>query len=60
MVRNNEYEEVEIETEDYASVLLHFDKNVHGNFTVNQAAAGRKNRLYYEIYGFKAVCVLVE
>ena len=53
LVKNNEYEEVEVVTEDYASVLLHFDKSAHGNFTVNQAAAGRKNRLYYEIYGSK-------
>ena len=53
LIQNTDYEEVEIETEDYASVLLHFENNAHGNFTVNQAAAGRKNRLYFEIYGSK-------
>ena len=51
--QKNEYEDVEIFTEDYASVLLRFDKNVHGHFTVSQATAGRKNRLYYEICGSK-------
>ena len=44
-------EDVKIGTEDYASVLLEFDSGAHGVLTVNQCAAGRKNRLYYEIDG---------
>jgi predicted dehydrogenase len=49
-------EDVPIGTEDYASVLLEFDdgsggRGPHGVLTVNQCAAGRKNRLYYEIDG---------
>jgi len=48
-----EYEDVDIKTEDYATVLLRFDNGAHGSMTVNQVAAGRKNRLYFEIYGNK-------
>lgn len=46
-----DYADVNINTEDYATVLLHFDNGAHGSLTVNQVAAGRKNRLYFEIYG---------
>lgn len=53
MLKNEDYEEVPINSEDYASVLLRFDKDAHGSLTVNQAAAGRKNRIYFEIYGAK-------
>ncbi len=49
----DDYEEVEINTEDYASVLLHFDNGAHGSVTLNQVAAGRKNRIFFEIYGTK-------
>ena len=49
----SDYEDVPIETEDYATVLIRFDKQAHGSFTTNQVAAGRKNRLYFEIYGTK-------
>lgn len=48
-----DYEDVPIDTEDYATVLIKFNNNAHGSFTVNQVAAGRKNRLYFEIYGSK-------
>ncbi len=47
----DDYEDVEINTEDYASVLLEFDSGMHGVMTVNQCAAGRKNRLSFEIDG---------
>lgn len=49
-----EYEEMPIHTEDYATVLLKFDNGAHGAMTVCQVAAGRKNRLYFEIDGSKA------
>ena len=49
-----DYADVEIKTEDYATVLLKFSNGAHGSFTVNQVAAGRKNRMYFEIYGSKA------
>jgi len=46
-----DYTDVTINTEDYASILLRFDNGAHGSLTVNQVAAGRKNRVYFEIYG---------
>lgn len=49
-----DYADMAINTEDYASVLLRFNNGAHGSLTVNQTAAGRKNRLYFEIYGSKA------
>ncbi|MEA4853956.1 MAG: Gfo/Idh/MocA family oxidoreductase [Christensenella sp.] len=48
-----DYADVPINTEDYASVLLKFENGAHGCMTVNQVAAGRKNRIWFEIYGSK-------
>ena len=48
-----DYEEQPINTEDYASVLFELSNGAHGVFTVSQVAAGRKNRLYFEIDGGK-------
>jgi predicted dehydrogenase len=53
VLKPEEMEDVAIGTEDYASVLLEFDSGAHGVLTVNQCAAGRKNRLFYEINGSK-------
>jgi predicted dehydrogenase len=49
-----EYEDVQINTEDYASVLFRFDDGSRGVFTVSQVSAGRKNRLSFEIDGSKS------
>jgi predicted dehydrogenase len=49
-----EYEEKQIHTEDYASVLLHFENGVKGVMTVSQVSSGRKNRLAFEINGSKS------
>jgi predicted dehydrogenase len=46
-----ETEEVLIETDDYASVLLHFENDARGVMTVSQVSAGRKARLWFEIDG---------
>jgi predicted dehydrogenase len=46
-----ETEEVMITTEDYASVLLHFENEASGVMTVSQVSAGRKARLWFEIDG---------
>lgn len=54
MLTPEDYQDMRIDTEDYASVLLRFDNGAHGSLTVNQVAAGRKNRIYFEIYGSKA------
>ena len=46
--------DVEITTEDYGSVLLHFDHDARGCFSVSQVCAGRKNCLRFEIAGSAA------
>lgn len=46
-----DYADVPINTEDYASVLLRFANGTRGVVTVSQVAAGRKNRLSLEIHG---------
>ncbi|WP_071392742.1 Gfo/Idh/MocA family protein [Bacillus tuaregi] len=48
-----EYEDVPIETEDYASVLVRFEDGSRGVFTVSQVSAGHKNNLHFEIAGSK-------
>lgn len=44
-------DEVTMTTDDYASILLHFEKGLRGVMTVSQVSAGRKNRLWFEIDG---------
>ncbi len=51
ILKPEDLEDVAIDTEDYASILLEFDSGAHGVLTVNQCAAGRKNRLSFEIDG---------
>lgn len=53
ILRPEDYKDVKISTEDYASVLLRFDNDARGVLTVSQVAAGRKNRLYFELDGSK-------
>lgn len=57
LLTNDDYQEVPIHTEDYASVLLHFENGTRGVVTVNQVAAGRKNRVYFEINGSRSSLV---
>lgn len=45
------YEEVLVNTEDYASVLIRFEDGSKGVFTVSQVSAGRKNALSFELNG---------
>jgi predicted dehydrogenase len=40
-----------VQTDDFASVLLRFGNGAHGNLSVSQVAAGRKNCIRVEIYG---------
>ena len=49
----SDYQKINIETEDYAGVLLEFSNGGRGALTVSQVAAGRKNKLRFEIYGSK-------
>jgi predicted dehydrogenase len=47
-------EAVAIDTEDFGSVLLHFDNGARGVFHVSQVTAGRKNCIRFEVAGAKA------
>lgn len=49
-----DYQEVPIDTEDFGAVLLKLGEKTRGAMTVSQVSAGRKNRLFIEIYGTKA------
>jgi len=51
MLQPEDYQDVNINTEDYASVLLRFDNGNKGVVTVSQVSAGRKNRLSLELSG---------
>lgn len=44
-------DDIKITTDDYASILLHFEGGAHGVCTVSQISAGRKTRLWFEIDG---------
>jgi predicted dehydrogenase len=54
MLTPEDYEDKPIKTEDYASVLLHYENGVIGVLTVSQVSSGRKNRIYFEINGSKS------
>ena len=51
MLTPEDYQEMPINTEDHATVLLRFDNGSKGSITVSQVNAGRKNRLNIEIAG---------
>ncbi|MDZ7605876.1 MAG: Gfo/Idh/MocA family oxidoreductase [Cyclobacteriaceae bacterium] len=53
MLKPEDYADVPINTEDHANVLLRFNNGNRGTITVSQVAAGRKNRLSFEIAGSK-------
>lgn len=47
-------ENVDIDTEDYGSIMLRFDNGAMGTLYVSQITAGRKNCIRYEITGSKS------
>ncbi len=51
LLKPEDYEDVPIETEDYATVMLRFNNGNKGVVTVSQVSAGRKNQLKLEIAG---------
>jgi len=53
ILKPEDFKDVPISTEDYASILLRFDNGNKGVVTVSQVDAGRKNRLSLEISGSK-------
>ena len=52
-LKPEDYEDVPINTEDHANVLLRFENGNKGVATVSQVSAGRKNQLKLEISGSK-------
>ncbi len=51
LLQPSDYTDQPISTEDYASILLHYENGTRGVLTVAQVCAGRKNRLFFEIDG---------
>jgi predicted dehydrogenase len=51
---NTDYEEIEVSTEDYGSVLFKTKKGLHGVYYVSQVSAGHGCCLNFEIDGSKA------
>jgi predicted dehydrogenase len=49
-----DFDEVEIRSEDFAAMIFRLGDKARGAMTVSQVAAGRKNRLFVEIYGSEA------
>jgi predicted dehydrogenase len=48
-----EYDTVDIRTEDWGAVILHYAGGARGTMNVSQVTAGRKNQLTFEIAGSK-------
>lgn len=53
----SEFTEVPITTEDFGSMIFRLGDRARGAMTVSQVSAGRKNRLFIEIYGTKSSLV---
>jgi predicted dehydrogenase len=51
---SGDYREVPVTTEDFAAMIFRLGESARGSMTVSQVSAGRKNRLFVEIYGTKA------
>ena len=54
VLKSHDVEEVEVDTEDCATVLLRFDSGALGNVTISQISAGRKNHFWWELTGSQA------
>ena len=48
-----EYEEIKIDTEDHATVMLRFEDDIKGVLMVAQVCPGRKQRIEWEIIGLE-------
>lgn len=53
ILKPEDYIDQPITTEDYASILLHFENGSRGVLSVAQVCAGRKNRLFFEVNASK-------
>lgn len=52
-LRPEDYDEVPIQTEDYATVLFHMENGAHACCNISQVFAGRKNQMLVDIAGSK-------
>ena len=52
-LRPEDYEEVPITTEDYATVLFHLSNGAHACCNISQVFAGRKNQMLVSVAGSK-------
>ena len=52
-VEDVESEEVQVELEDYSSILFRLSNGAPGSFTTSQVCAGRKSDTEFQIYGSK-------
>lgn len=52
-LRPEDYEEVPIETEDWATVLFHLENGGHASCNISQVFAGRKNQMIVSVGGSK-------
>ncbi len=48
---SSDYEEIEIDTEDFAVILFRMENGIRGSLTISQISAGRKNHLQFEADG---------
>jgi predicted dehydrogenase len=53
----SEYQEVNIATEDFGAMIFRMGEFTRGAMTASQVSAGRKNRVFLEIFGTKASAV---
>jgi len=51
---SEEFEDIEVDLEEYGSVLVRFDNGARGSFTVGQVCAGKKCSIDLQIYGSEA------
>ncbi len=49
--KSDVYEEIKIESEDHAHILLRFENGAVGNAVISQVVAGRKNRITLNVDG---------
>lgn len=54
LLQPSDYIDQPIYTEDYATIILHYENGVRGIVSVAQVCSGRKNRLFFEINGSKS------
>jgi predicted dehydrogenase len=53
-LRPSDYQETQIATEDFGAMIFRMGELTRGSMTTSQVSAGRKNRLFFELFGTKA------